>query len=179
MHHFLLPARGETGASLDKQALDEAARKGGQAAQRLRAAVAQRVEPLANGSPTPPADLNALLVQACQQEFPPATRKPAGSNAIIQHLWRLRKQARYTAVQARRAGRLFAAWHAAIRYHLAAKKAKKDCRAKKRQETPDLLQATEEAAQQGDQRKVYQMVKKLALLGPPETECFSRMSRVK
>ena len=85
---------------------------------------------------------------------------------MIQHLWRLRKQARYTAVQAKRTGRLFAAWKAAIRYHLEAKKATKACHAKKRQEILDLLQLTEDAAQQGDQRKAYQMVKKLAR-GPP------------
>ncbi|CAE7532903.1 Pol, partial [Symbiodinium microadriaticum] len=82
------------------------------------------------------------------------------------HLWQLRQQARYTAVQAKRTGRMFAAWRAAIRYHLEAKKAKKACQAKKRQEILDLLQITEDAAQQGDQRKVYQIVKKLAPWAP-------------
>ena len=102
-----------------------------------------------------------MLLQACQQTFPAVEKPPTKHNEIIQHLWRLRQQARYTAVQAKRTGRLFAAWRAAIRYHLEAKKAKKAC-----QEILDLLQLTEEAAQQGDQRKVYQMVKKLAPWAP-------------
>ena len=159
MNHFLLPARKAAAMPIDKSRLDEAARCHNQTAQQLREAVAERVEQSVEGSPTQIIDINQALLQACQQIFPAAKKQPVKHNEIIQHLWQLRQQARYTAVQAKHTGRMFAAWRAAIRYHLEAKKAKKACHAKKRQEILDLLQATEEAAQQGDQRKVYQMVK--------------------
>ena len=165
MNHFLLPARKAAALPIDNTGLDEAVRCQNQMAQQLREAVAERVEQSAESSPTQNIDINQVLLQACQQTFPAVEKPPAKHNEVIQHLWRLRQQARYTAVQAKRTGRMFGAWRAAIRYHLEAKKAKKACHARKRQEILDLLQITEDAAQQGDQRKVYQMVKKLAPVG--------------
>ena len=166
MNHFLLPARKAATVPIDKTGLDAAARGQDPRAQQLRDAVAERVEQSVQSSPERTIDLNKVLLQACQETFPAVEKPPAKQNEVIQHLWRLRQQARYTAVQAKRTGRLFAAWRAAIRYHLEAKKAAKACHAKKRQEILDLLQLTEDAAQQGDQRKVYQMVKKLAPWAP-------------
>ena len=168
MNHYLLPARKASTVPIDNTGLDAAARGQDPRAQQLRAAVADRVEQSIESSPDKHIDINQVLIQACQDQetFPAAEKPPAQHNEVIQHLWRLRKQARYTAVQAKRTGRLFAAWKAAIRYHLEAKKATKACHAKKRQEILDLLQLTEDAAQQGDQRKVYQMVKKLAPWAP-------------
>ena len=162
MNHFLLPARKAAAMAIDKTGLDEAARCHNKMAQQLRDAVAERVEQSAASSPTQKIDINQVLLQACQQTFPAVEKPPVKRNEVIQHLWQLRQQARYTAVQAKRTGRMFAAWRAAIRYHLEAKKAKKACQAKKRQEILDLLQITED----GDQRKVYQMVKKLAPWAP-------------
>ena len=166
MNHYLLPARKAVTVPIDNTGLDAAARGQDPRAQQLRDAVAERVEQCIASSPDGCTDVNQVLIQACQETFPATAKPPAPQNEIVQHLWRLRAQARYTAVQARRTGRLFAAWKAAIRYHLAAKKATKACHAKKRQEILDLLQITEDAAQQGDQRKVYQMVKKLAPWAP-------------
>ena len=166
MNHYLLPARRAANVPIDNIGLDAAARGHDPRAQQLREAVAYRVEQCLEGSPAGCTDINQVLVQACQETFPATAKPPAPQNEVVQHLWRLRAEARYTAVQAKRTGRLFAAWKAAIRYHLAAKKATKACHAKKRQEILDLLQHAEDAAQQGDQRKVYQMVKKLAPWAP-------------
>ena len=160
MNHYLLPARKAANVPIDNTGLDAAARGQDPRAQQLREAVADRVEQCLESSPDGCMDINQVLVQACQETFPANAKPLAPQNDIVQHLWRLRAEARYTAVQAKRTGRLFAAWKAAIRYHLAAKKATKACHAKKRQEILDLLQLAEDAAQQGDQRKVYQMVKK-------------------
>ena len=123
------------------------------------------------GSP----DINTAILQACCQVFPPAAKAPVQHNANVQHLWQLRRAARYTAVQARRTGRLFAAWRATIRYHLAAKAAKKQCYADKRKGILNLLDQAEQAATQGDQRQVYQVVKRLAPWAPRrQNTCYAQ-----
>ena len=141
MNHFLLPARKAAALPIDKTGLDEAARCQNKKALQLREAVIERVEQSAESSPGQNIDINQVLLQACPQTFPAVEKPPTKHNEVIQHLWRLRQQARYTAVQAKRTGRLFAAWRAAIRYHLEAKKAKKACQVKQRQEILDRTRA--------------------------------------
>ncbi|CAE7369649.1 jockey\pol [Symbiodinium sp. CCMP2456] len=69
-------------------------------------------------------------------------------------------------VQVQRTGRLFQAWFATVRYHLGAKKAKRQCKERKKLEIRGLLQQAEAAAGRGDQRSVYQVVKQLAPWAP-------------
>ena len=98
-------------------------------------------------NPPDASDIQSILNEQCARIFPPAVKPVLAHNEEIRHLWQLRKQAEHTPVGH---GRIFRAWRAVARHWAAARKAKQHCYKAKREAT------------QGDQRKVYQVVKKLA-----------------
>ena len=106
---------------------------------------------------------NQVLVQACQDTFPATAKPPAPKMKLfsISGGYVLRLD---TLLSPNAQGASLLLGKLRSVYHLAAKKATKACHAKKRQENfLTSFNMLEDAAQQGDQRKVYQMVKKLAL----------------
>ena len=91
--------------------------------------------------------------------LPLARPVPRSPNPAILHLWQLRAAANDTKVQR---NRVFRAWQAVARHWAAAKQAKKTCQEQKRRQVLGLPEQAEHAADAGDQRTVYQVVKKLA-----------------
>ena len=166
----MLPKR-STNAQLDRHKLDQDVRSGAAGAKTLQLELAKALNELQD--PTP-ASINSTLLQTCQNHYPVERKPTPASNPIVQHLWQKRREAEYVAVRPPRApeggtldenpwwhykSRLFRGWKATIELRKQVKKAEKQCKEKKREE---ILQLLHKAADNGDQRTVYQVVRRLA-----------------
>ncbi|CAE7224369.1 unnamed protein product [Symbiodinium natans] len=124
-----------------------------------------------------PANINSTLLDTCQNHYPLERKPNPPPSPIVQHLWQKRREAEYVTVRPPREperenlennpwwyflSRLFRGWKATVALRKQVKIAEKQCKEKKREDILQLLQKAEQAADNGDQRTVYQVVRRLA-----------------
>ncbi|CAE7455423.1 unnamed protein product [Symbiodinium natans] len=173
MNHHMLPKR-STNPQLDRHKLDHEIRNREEGAHTLQLALETALNALTD--PTP-ANINSTLLDTCQNHYPMERKPNPPPNPIVQHLWQKRREAEYVTVRPPREperenlennpwwyflSRLFRGWKATVALRKQVKIAEKQCKEKKREDILQLLQKAEQAADNGDQRTVYQVVRRLA-----------------
>ena len=159
INHHTLPVKRMTTSPIDVAALDRAVRQSASEVERLQTAVQLAMQ---HSPPKDADELDAILVQLCAEHFPKAKPQRAPANSAIRTLHAFRDKARYTPVQREYGCRLLEAWHAQALLTKAIRTAKRERHQQNRENVLTLLADAEAAAQNGDQRQVYKLVRQLA-----------------
>ena len=156
-----------TSIPYDKEALCRAIQHHTEDAQRLQHVIHHLLE---TRCPTTPEGLNNLLMQAMADIFPkrpgprPAPAKAWHSETVqapIREMWLHHRRARMARVGSS-LGSLFRAWVHTTRFQAIRKQVFRAGRQRRRAMYQDQVDIAYQAAQQGDQRTLYQVIRRLA-----------------